>query len=286
MGNPELNMISPRHLSKKDFERLSDFIQKYTGIKMPPSKIIMLESRLCRRLRHLGLEDYGEYCDYLFSAQGMEEELIHFVDEITTNKTHFFREPDHFEYLVNQVLPQLLANSRLHSRKKEILLWSAGCSSGEEAYTLAMCLSEHCAKYNFDFQILGTDICNQVLDKARLGIYNNEQVGLIAPPLKRKYLLKSKDTSKSLVRIIPELRHKISFQRLNFMEDFDLRRPADVIFCRNVIIYFDKATQYAVVSRLCRELKTGGYLFMGHSEVLDCQHLPMVSVAPTVYRKI
>jgi len=168
------------------------------------------------------------------------------------------------------------------------MVWSAGCSSGEEPYTLAMVLSEFAAGCaDFDYRILATDICTQVLEKAQMAVYPEERIAPVPPLLKRKYLLRGKDTSSGLVRVVPELREKVRFCHLNLMAgDFGMRQPMDIIFCRNVIIYFDRPTQERLLNRLCAHLSPGGYLFMGHSETLSGLDVPLTSVYPTVYRKV
>ncbi len=276
-------------LSEKDFERLSGFIHKECGIKMPGSKKTMLESRLQKRLRHLELTTFSEYCDYLFSPVGIAGELVHLINVVTTNKTDFFREPGHFDYLVRKALPELMASQGVGIRRN-LMVWSAGCSTGEEPYTLAMVLSEFrgkCPGINFNFLILATDISTKVLEKAKKAVYESDRVEPVPMDQKKKYLLRGRDRSRGLVRIAPELRAVVRFRRLNFLDgDFGMRETMDIIFCRNVIIYFDRQTQERLLGRFCRHLSSGGYVFMGHSETLHGMDLPLVQVAPTVYRKL
>lgn len=263
-------------MSQKDFIRLREFIYSECGITLADVKKTMLEGRLQKRLRTLNLKSFSQYCDYLFSSHGVEEELADMIDQVTTNKTDFFREPGHFAYLRNKALPEL---SRL---KRNLLVWSAGCSSGEEPYTLAMVLQDFGCK----FMVLATDISTKVLEKARLAVYDEERVAPVPPAFKRKYLLASKDRTKKLFRVVPELREKVRLRRLNFMDgDFGFREPIDVIFCRNVIIYFDKVTQERLLNHFCRYLAPHGYIFMGHSETLLGMDIPLVPVAPTIYRR-
>jgi chemotaxis protein methyltransferase CheR len=271
-------------LSMRDFGKLSRFIYDTCGIKMPEVKATMLEARLQKRLRALGMHSFSEYCDFLFSPQGLEQELVQMLDVVTTNKTDFFREPDHFEHLTQRVLPDWLKRHE----GSTLSIWSAGCSSGEEPYTLAMVLSEFALKNpRFDFRILATDISTRVLEKAKTAIYAESQVEPVPHDLKRKYLLRSKDRSSGTVRIVPELREKVRFRRLNFMdEDFGMRDQMDVIFCRNVIIYFDRPTQEKLLQRFHRQMKIGAFIFMGHSETLSGLNVPLVSVYPTVYRRL
>ena len=269
-------------LSNAEFLRLKDLIYGHCGIKITGTKRTMLEARLRKRLRSLGLESFTLYCDYLFSPEGMEEELTQMIDQVTTNKTDFFREPAHFDYLARKALPDLA------SRKKTIMLWSAGCSTGEEPYTLAMVVNEFTGDHRgCDFLILATDISTRVLEKARLAIYDEDAIAPVPPELKKKYLLRSKDGMRRRYRVIPELREHVNFRQLNLMDgDFGFRERIDIIFCRNVIIYFDKPTQERLLERFCRHLSPDGYLFMGHSETLFGMDLPLAQVAPTVYRRL
>jgi chemotaxis protein methyltransferase CheR len=273
-------------MAEGDFSRLSQFIYQVCGIKITPAKKVMIESRLSSRLRKLGMQKFREYIDYLFSDRGMEEELVTMIDIVTTNKTDFFREPAHFDYLREKAVPALIQQHEAGIRRK-LRVWSAGCSTGEEPYTLAMVLREfgdYCR--GFDFEIMATDISTRVLQTAALAIYDEEKVVPVPPQMKKKYLLRGKGDRQGRVRIIPELRETISFRRLNFMEeDFGIKERMDIIFCRNVIIYFDRVTQEKLLRRFCEHLVPGGYVFMGHSETLNGMNVPLVSVAPTTYRR-
>ncbi|MDA8137746.1 MAG: protein-glutamate O-methyltransferase [Desulfobacteraceae bacterium] len=284
--NEALSASGPM-LSPKLFDRFSRFVTDTLGIKMPPAKRTMLQSRLQKRLRQLGLRTFEAYYDYVFSNDGREKELSHLLDAVTTNKTDFFREPRHYEVLVQNVLPELIERSGAGLRRA-LKVWSAGCSTGAEPYTLTMVFSEFSQRVQgFSFQILATDICLRVLQTAINAIYDERDVAPVPPNLKKKYLLRSKDRLHPRIRIIPELRRLVEFDRLNLMDnDYGMENAMDIIFCRNVIIYFDRPTQLAVLSRLCRCLKSGGYLFMGHSETLNGFQLPLRQVAATVYRKI
>lgn len=269
-----------------EFGRFSAFIESELGIKMPPGKKVMLEARLHKRLRALRLPSFGAYYDHVFQAEGGESELIFLIDAVTTNKTDFFREPSHFDYLRAAVLPELLQKEGAGLRRP-VTVWSAGCSTGEEPYTLAMVLSEFSAEVpGYRFTILATDISSRVLEAAHTGIYEEEKVEPVPMALRRRYLLRAKDRDQRLVRIVPSLRQNIRFRRLNLMDaDFGMRGEIDVIFCRNVVIYFDRPTQERLVLRFTQCLRPGGFLFMGHSETLAGMQVPVVTVAPTVYRK-
>jgi chemotaxis protein methyltransferase CheR len=271
-------------MSDREFMLLRECIHTQCGIKMPPVKKIMLEARLQKRLRRLGIMSFSEYFEYLFDSSAGKEELVHMIDSVTTNKTDFFREPAHFSYLAEKVLPEFMGTDS----DKGFMVWSAGCSSGEEPYTLAMVLSEFQEQHTgFRCSILATDISTRVLEKARLGIYDQERVAPVPFVLKKKFVMRDKDQSRGLVRIAPELRSLVRFLRMNLLDDHCvLAESADVIFCRNVIIYFDRETQEKLLGRLCRSLKTGGYLFLGHSETMHGFDLPLVRIVSTVYRKI
>ena len=275
-------------LSERDFLRLSAFIHAECGIKISSGKKVMLEARFQKRLRTLGMKSFSEYCAFLFSPEGMANELHHMIDAVTTNKTDFFREPTHYDFLVEKVLPERMTTRGVGPGKK-LTIWSAGCSTGEEPYTLAMVMNEFAkqwADFGFTWSILATDISTRVLEKAKQAVFDAERAVPIPDPLKRKYLLKSKDRDRGLVRIVPELRETVQFRRLNFMDnDFGLREMIEIIFCRNVIIYFDRPTQAKLLNKFCRQMVPGGYLFMGHSETLHGLDVPLVQVAPTVYRK-
>jgi chemotaxis protein methyltransferase CheR len=272
-------------LSDREFEQFAHLITERLGIRMAEGKRTMLEGRLARRIRQLKLSSFEQYRRYLFHPANEESEFVHFADVVTTNKTDFFREPTHFDYLAGAALPTLGRSSRTHSWAAKV--WCAGCSSGEEAWTLAMVMSEHGAKNpEFDFSILATDISTRVLVRAREAVYSHAVVEPVPLALRKRYLLSSRDASLKLVRVAPELREKVSFDRLNFMDrTYDVKTTFDVIFFRNVMIYFSKSTQEAVVNRLCARLRPGGYLFVGHSESLAGLSVPLRQVALAIYRR-
>jgi len=270
-----------------DFNRLSRLIQERCGIKMPPQKKSMLETRLRKRLRKLGLENFKAYGEYLFDPANHDLEWVNLVDVVTTNKTDFFRESLHFDFLCREALPQLLGPSG-DQLKMPLRAWSAACSTGEEPYTLAMVLAEFAETVpGFDFSILATDISTQVLAAARTGVYREDKVAPVPEAMRRKFLLRSKDRSAGTVRVVPGLRSRVDFRHLNLMnDDFGIDRYFDLIFCRNVLIYFEFETQLRLLRRLCGYLPVGGYLFLGHSETVNRMQLPLVQVAPTVYRRV
>lgn len=272
-------------ISTRDYTRLCDLIYRESGINLGAEKQTMLEARIRRRLRVLNLDSYSQYCDYLFGKQGLKDELEPLIDVVTTNKTDFFREPGHFRYLVENALPEQPSPSR---NGGPYLVWSAGCSTGEEPYTLAMVLSEYARAHpGFRFRILATDICTTVLEKAELGVYSRESIEPVPDGLRRRYFLRSRNASSAQVRVAPELRRLVEFRRLNFMDaHYGLTEKADAIFCRNVIIYFDRPTQQRILKKLAHHLVLGGYMFVGHSETLHDMDLPLEPVGPALYRRV
>jgi chemotaxis protein methyltransferase CheR len=264
------------------FERLSTYVTKEYGIKLPLAKKSMLESRLNKRVKTLGLSSYKEFLDFIFSDRGKEGELFHVIDLITTNKTDFFREAAHFHFLANEFLPGYCnAPSR-----NNLKVWSAGCSSGEEPYTIIMTLEEYKRKHpEMSYSLLASDISTRVMQTAFNGIYEIEKIEPVPVELKRLYFLRSK-TNPGLVRVKPQFRRKIDFKRINFMDaGYGLPKANyDLIFCRNVLIYFDKQNQERVISKFCSHLKPGGILFLGHSESIIGMNLPLKQLKPTVYR--
>jgi chemotaxis protein methyltransferase CheR len=280
-----LHDVFKAKLSDHEFDRLSNFIFSNYGIKMPKVKKVMLQSRLQKRLRELNLNNFKDYVDYVFSSEGQDNEVIHMIDVVSTNKTDFFREPVHFDFLSGHVLPEFIQGNSLH---KPFKIWSAGCSSGEEPYTISIVLSEFKAKYpNFDYSIMATDISTRILKHAVEATYKEPRIEGIPLALKKKYFLRSKDRSNPSVRVVPELRKKVTFGRLNFMDsNYAINETFDQIFCRNVLIYFDRPTQEAVINKLCMKLKPGGYFFLGHSESITNISVPLEQIKPTIFRRV
>lgn len=280
---PDLSKVS---MTEECFARFSSFIQGNYGIKMPEVKKSMLESRLQKRLRVLGIQTFEKYGEFVFSPEGLENELVYMIDQVTTNKTDFCREPAHFEHLIDEVVPELIRTTGA-GVKRPFEVWSAGCSSGEEPYTLAMVLSEYARLHQeIDFNILGTDISVRVLEKALKGIYREHLAEPIPEAMKKRYLMRSRNRDQSMVRIVPEVRGKVRFKRVNLMDrELQVEGPMDIIFCRNVIIYFERPVQQELILKLCGKLRNNGYLFLGHSETLNGMKLPLKQVAPMVYRK-
>ncbi|HDP76280.1 MAG TPA: protein-glutamate O-methyltransferase CheR [Bacteroidales bacterium] len=271
-------------LTDDEFKRLSALIYKESGIKLPPIKKVMLQCRLQKRLKHLKIGSFKAYIEYLFSREGFDSEIIHMLDVVSTNKTDFFREPAHFEFLSTELLPAYYEANKSGIFK----VWSAGCSSGEEPYTLAMVLFEFAEAHpGFNFSIFATDISTRILQTAIDAIYKEEKVEGIPLTLKRKYVLRSKDRANPTIKMAPHVRTKVTFARLNLMDSsYDTRHLFDVVFCRNVLIYFDRNTQEAVINKLCQRIKPYGYLVLGHSESILNMNVPLKQVKPTIYRKV
>jgi chemotaxis protein methyltransferase CheR len=274
-------------MSQGDFRRFSSFIFTECGINLLPAKKTMLTVRLSRRLRALGMSSFNQYFDYVSSPEGRSDELVHMIDVVTTNKTDFFREPGHFNFLKKTVFPEFSQNGR-KTASRSIKVWSAGCSTGEEPYTLAMVMADFFFDAGHkDFSILATDISTRVLETARQGIYPESIVEPVPAPLKFKYLMRGKGSRKGYCRVVPELRNRISFQRLNLVEgrNFGIKTQMDIIFCRNVIIYFDRKTRIKLFEKFFEQLNAGGFLFIGHSESLHGINDRFVPVGGTAYRK-
>ena len=272
-------------ISSRDYTRLCDLIYQQAGIHLGSTKKTMLEARIKHRLKDLDLGSYSQYCDYLFERKGLKEELVNLIDVVTTNKTDFFREPAHFDYLVEKALPDLLERN---VPGRVFLFWSAGCSTGEEPYTLAIVLSEFALTHpGFRFRILATDICTTVLSRAEMGVYSAQVVAPVPKALQQKYFMRSREPGSERMRVVPELRRLIEFRRLNFMDaDYGISERADAAFCRNVIIYFDRQTQERVLRKISHHIAPDGYLFVGHSEALHDMDLPLEPIAPALYRRI
>jgi len=271
-------------LSHENFRRLASYIEKNVGIKMPEQKILMMQARLSSRLNALNINSFDDYVDYVLSGSD-NDEVLNMIDVMTTNLTHFFREPAHFDYLSEKVLPEFFSKKRMN-----IKIWSAGCSTGQEPYTLAIVFNEFLRNNKIDkftFSIMASDISTRVLAKAEKAVYPAESVDKLPLNIKKRYFLKSKNSKKPLVRIKPELRNCVSFKRINFIDaDYDIREKFQIIFCRNVLIYFDKETQKKVLTSIISHLEVGGYLFLGHSETVMNMNLPIKTVSPTVFKKI
>ena len=270
-----------RLLEDRDFRRLAEFIHTRSGIRMPPSKRTLLQSRMRRHSRGLGFKSLAEYCRWLFEGGGLAQDESALIDAITTNKTEFFRERHHFDFIAAVALPALhVAGS---GTLRPLRLWSAGCSNGAEPYSLAMVCEDFARTVSgFRFEILATDISTRILKEAARAIYPYAKIEPVPTELRKRYLLR--DDSRGEVRIVPKLRRTVKFAYHNLMtEPYPAHKLTDIVICRNLLIYFDKPTQSDVLSRLCQRVRPGGYLILGHSEGVPRLTLPLRSVAPTTF---
>ncbi len=284
--NPNGTLYTQR-LASADFDLICREVYSYCGINIGEKKQQMIEGRLRSRVRHLGLDSFADYCKFVFSGDKPQDEFIHLVDAITTNKTEFFREPAHFTYLKKELLPSLLKGKN-NPGIRPLQVWSAACSMGQEPYSLAMELTDfNRGQKLFSFKVLATDICTQVLQIATRAVYSDDIAAAIPQEMQKRYLLKSKNAASRLVRVVPEIRKTVTFGRLNLNDQsYGIKTKIDIIFCRNVIIYFDTKTQEAILRKLALCLRLGGYLFLGHSESTHGMDLPVRQVAPTIYERI
>src|ERR1700753_1286010 len=251
-------------LSERHFRAIAQLIEGQVGIKLPAGKRLMLEGRLHKRVRALNYSGLNEYVHNLFDDRQLDTELMHLIDVVTTNKTDFFREPSHFDFIRETAIPQLLKQRS----RADLKLWSAACSTGMEAYTTAMVLDDMTRTgTRMRFRILGTDISTAVLRIAKAAIYTRDTLSPVPEDFVSRYFLRSRDRLSGEVRVVPELRRLTHFMRMNLMDtSYPVDRDVDIIFCRNVLIYFEQETQRKVVQQLCAHLRPGGYLMVGHSE--------------------
>jgi chemotaxis protein methyltransferase CheR len=270
-------------LSEKNFNRLSQLVYAVCGIKLTAKKKTMIDGRLRRRMRNINIGSINEYCSFLLDGSSAADiELVYFIDAVTTNKTDFFREPAHFTFLQKFVLPDWRTEGR-----RRVKIWSAASSIGAEAYTIAMVMDDFFHdRGGLDYAILATDICSEVLAKGRLGLFPNTMLEPITEEFRRRYILVPRDPERREFLITAALRDRVSFHRLNLMDDrYAFDRDFDLVFLRNVLIYFDRPTQEAVIGKLCEHMKPGGYLFLGHSESLSGGKFPLDMVANTIFQR-
>lgn len=270
-------------MSEEERVTISAYIEKQFGIKMPEAKKALLAGRLAKRLRTTGARSFGEYFDFIHTPQGADEYTF-FIDLVSTHETSFFREPAHYEYLLTAALPALHAAGA--GTRRELRILSAACSSGEEIYSAA-CVVEEFARLkglrDFRYSLTGTDVSSHVIRKAARGIYKAQAIAKV-PSYARRCFMRSRDPSSEQIRVVPEIREKASFMQMNLLDrSFPFDLPFDIVFCRNVMIYFDRPTQEKVSALLCRYIVDGGYFLVGHSESMIGFNLPIRSVAPATY---
>jgi chemotaxis protein methyltransferase CheR len=275
-----LQAIGPVHLTEKQFERISQMVKDLCGINLHTGKKELVKARLSRRLRALGMPTLDDYLEYV-QQDSSGNELICMLDALSTNLTSFFREPDHFDYLRTVLGPEFMAKT-----SKRLRLWSAGCSTGEEPYSIAISLLESMPNLaSFDTGILATDLSTRVLAKAKAGVYDPSRVSGLPKALLARHFVCTKERQGVTYQVAESVRRLIHFTRLNLMEPWPVHGPFDVIFCRNVMIYFDKPTQAGLVERFWELLGPGGTLLIGHSESLTGVQHRFHYVRPTIYRK-
>ena len=281
-NNATEERVKEFHFTDKEFKFISKLVGERTGIVLSDAKRQMVYGRLSRRLRQLNLSKFSDYCDLLTS--GHEGELIEFTNAITTNLTAFFRENHHFEHLKETVLPELIRKNAHHKRLR---IWSAGCSSGEEPYSIAMCVREALPKSaGWDIKILATDLDSNMVQRGKEGIYTSDRVeGLTAARMKR-WVKRGKGENADKVRMSEELRDLITFKELNLMENWPIKGPFDFMFCRNVVIYFNKETQRELFDRYADLLADNANLFIGHSESLNKVTDRFKLLGKTIYQKV
>lgn len=268
--------------SDKHFSKISTFVTAQTGILLPPAKKDMVYSRLSKFVRKLYGGSFDDFCKAVEEGDGDTLELL--INAITTNLTAFFREKHHFDYLTQNVLPELLVKNQT---TKRIRIWSAGCSTGEEPYSLAICLYEFFSdKPGWDVKVLATDLDANVLAQATSGIYTIERLNQFTQEQKKAWFSRGKTSNKGLVKVKSFLQSSISFKRLNLLHPLPMKGPFDVIFCRNVIIYFDKDIQRELFRRFAEKMLPGAHLFIGHSETLFNISEQFVPVGNTIYRRL
>ena len=270
-------------LTDKEFKLFQELIYRETGINMSDKKKKLVVARLSKRLRALNLANFTQYYEFLSDSENADKELVNLINRVTTNKTNFFRENHHFEFLSKELLPRLIAQGET-SGARRLRIWSAGCSSGEEPYTLAMVINEAFkARRGWDIKILATDLDTEILQTAINGVYPTQLVS----PIPKDYLIRYFSRDAQGYRVNQNLRSMIAFRKLNLMSPaFPMKQPFDIIFCRNVIIYFDAPTKEVLLDKFHYHLKTGGHIFIGHSESLMHMKTKFKYLKHTIYQKV
>lgn len=270
-------------LSDNDFEKISKLVYQQCGINLHDGKRELVKARLGKRLREGNYKSFSDYCRYVTTYEG-KDELIAMIDSISTNLTSFFREESHFARL-RIIVSSILGKPASRGVIPKINIWSAGCSTGEEPYTIAITIKEAAEMRPLDVKILATDISTKVLRVAEAAIYPEEKVKKIMPNVLGKYFQIGTGRSEGYYRIKKEIKDMVAFRRFNLMDEFPSDNNFDVIFCRNVMIYFDKHTQTQLVNKYYGSLKKDGYFFVGHSESLTSLKHPFKYIEPSVYQK-
>ncbi|MCC6233721.1 MAG: protein-glutamate O-methyltransferase CheR [Verrucomicrobiales bacterium] len=263
-----------------DFDFIIALVYDRSRIRLHDGKQALIRARLGKRMRCHGFESFHEYCEFLRSRAD-EEEITHVVDALATNFTGFLRERDHFDFLVGEALPKLLGSSR-----RRMNVWSAACATGEEPYTVAFFLAEHYPiTEGWDWQILATDISTKALGKATAGVYPDDRMTGVPPDWVRRHFQRGHGDWTGHYRVKAALRERVRFEQINLLGAYEVDREFEVIFCRNVMIYFDRSTQEQLVRHLSRYLVPKGYLLTGHSESLSGLSVGLRCLRPSVYQK-
>jgi chemotaxis protein methyltransferase CheR len=263
-----------------DYEFIIQLVYARCRIRLHDGKEQLIKARLGKRMRRHGFETLGHYCDYL-RRTGDEEELTHLVDALTTNYTQFLRERDHFEFLVGTALPSLLGKRKLFN------VWSAACATGEEPYSIVFYLAEHFPPASgWDWRLLATDISTKALATAKQAIYSEDRLQCLPEDWRRRYLQRGQKNWEGHYRVKPSLVERVRFQRINLLGHYSFPELFEVIFCRNVMIYFDRPTQEQLVQRLTQSLAPKGYLLIGHSESLNGLNIDLRCLKPSIYQKL
>jgi len=271
-----MNLITSE-LTEDQFQKISELTYRLCGINLKEGKQALVRARLIKRLRALGISTFDDYIAFIESNDG-QGELTFMVDVMTTNKTHFFREPEHFNYLVDKILAAI--------QGRRIRIWSAACSSGEEPFSIGMLLRENVADLDSrDVKILATDISNRMLEKARRSLYSEDVVRDVPPLFLQKYFTKTRQDNQTAYQVKTGVRNLVHFAWLNLMDKWPMKGSFNVIFCRNVMIYFDRQTQQRLIQRFYDLLEPQGYLFVGHSEGLSAVSHKFRYVKPAIYQK-
>ena len=267
--------------SNHDFEKVRDYVKAQTGINLSDAKKQLVYGRLAKRLRELSMTSFSDYLHHV--QHNDSSELVNFINAITTNLTSFFRENHHFEYLKGEAIPRLLKENQ-HTRR--IRIWSAGCSTGEEPYSIAITLREAIPSIDsWDVKILATDLDTNVLAHGKKGVYDEERIAALSPQRKKRWFRRGKGEHAGTVRVDPSLRDLITFNQLNLMKPWRMKGPFDLMFCRNVVIYFDKPTQRILFDRYADILRPDGNIFLGHSESMFKVSERFKLIGNTIYQR-
>lgn len=288
-NSSEKSLSGPAPITASEYEFIRQTVYEHSRINLGPSKKELVMARLSKRLRALNLASYAEYISFIKSAAGREE-MTNLIDSISTNHTYFFREPQHFDFLSQVILPQFCEqdNGRHGSTGGTFKVWSAATSSGEEPYTISLILDDYfTGRKNWNWNIFCTDISTRVLAKAQEGIFSKDRLGPVRPDWLVRYFDRGVGESEGFFRVKANLRRNLSFKALNLLApSYPFRDSFQVVFCRNVMIYFDRETQEELVNKIYPLVQPGGYLIIGHAESLTNIKHPFKLVKPSIYRKV